>query len=105
MPKEWRRSELGGLALIAGGFLLVAMTLGGYVVGHWLDRIFHTGSLLSIIGLLFGTFVGFWDLYRIAMRVMNQQPPPPPPLNDDQQFSDNNEADEDTAGDRDNSHE
>jgi F0F1-type ATP synthase assembly protein I len=100
MPKVWRQNELSGLALIAGGFILVAMTFGGYVLGHWLDRVFHTGSMLSIIGLLFGTFVGFWDLYRIAMRVMNQQPPPPPPLNDDQQNSDN--ISDDAAGDREN---
>ena len=77
MAREWRQNELNGLALAAGGFLLVCMSLGGYVIGSLIDRWLGSRPLGAVIGLLLGLGVGFWDLYRIALRVMAQQPPVP----------------------------
>lgn len=79
MSPAWRRGELSGIALIAAGFLLVAMSLGGYLIGALIDRVFHTAPIGAVVGLLIGTLVGFWDIYRIAMWAMRRQPPPPPP--------------------------
>ena len=77
MAKEWREGELGGISLLAGGFVLVAMSWGGYLLGSWVDRALHdTSPKAAIIGLILGTLGGFWDLYRIVSRVMLSQPLP-----------------------------
>lgn len=87
MAREWRRGELTGLALIAGGFMLVATSVGGYYVGREIDRALGTSPLWASVGLLLGLLIGFVDLYVISAWVMKQQPPPPPPLKEDEQLS------------------
>ena len=76
-----RRREFSGIALIAAGFVLVALTATGYFVGAAIDRKLGTGSRWALIGLLVGFLVGFWDLYVIAARLLSNQPyvPPLPP--------------------------
>ena len=76
--RDWRQGELNGVALIVGGILLVAMSVGGYFLGSLLDRVLKTSPICAIAGLIIGTMVGFWDLYRTAARIMNQQPLPSP---------------------------
>lgn len=76
MARQWREGELGGISLIAGGFILVAMSYGGYLIGALIGRHFGAQQTGAIIGLLFGVIVGFYDLYRIAVRVIRQQPLP-----------------------------
>ncbi len=75
MAKELRDGELGGIALIAGGFVLVAMSVAGYEVGAWIDLRAQSSPTGAIIGLLLGLIIGFWDIFRIASRVMRAQPP------------------------------
>ena len=79
MAREPQQGELGGIALIAAGFSLVVMTVGGYIIGYLIDRALHTSPWGAVIGLLLGFFVGIWDIYRIASRVMMSQPLPPAP--------------------------
>lgn len=76
MARQWRQGEYSGLALLAGGFLLVTMSIAGYFIGSLIDRALHSSPTGAIIGLLIGTVIGFWDLYRIAARIMNRQPAP-----------------------------
>ena len=73
MAEDWRRKELGGLALLSSGFIF----LGGLALGWVIDHYLHTDPWGKVIGLLAGTLVGFWDLYRFATRVMNAQSTPP----------------------------
>jgi F0F1-type ATP synthase assembly protein I len=73
MAKEWHEGDMGGIALIAGGFVLVAMSVTGYELGAWIDRHLHDSPICAIIGLLLGTGIGIWDLYRIASRVMRAE--------------------------------
>lgn len=93
MAREWRQGELNGLVLIAGGASLVILSVGGFYLGRLLDRALGTGYQWAITGLLVGTLVGFWELFRIAMGVMRQQPPPPPPLDEEDEEAENNFAD------------
>jgi len=59
---------LGGL-----GFLLVATTMFGYWVGHWLDRRWGTDPWLSVVGLLFGVAAGFMEMIRLISRYSNDK--------------------------------
>ena len=78
MARNLQPGELSALALIAGGFLLVGMTLAGYLVGYAFDRTLHSAPVGAVVGLMLGMIAGVWDLYRMAMRIMRQQPAPPP---------------------------
>jgi len=80
MAQQQQRADLTGVALIAGGVVLVAATLGGYAVGTLLDRRFSTGSVWATTGLIVGMLVGFIDLYRIATMILKRQPPITPAL-------------------------
>lgn len=78
MREPTPRTELSGLALIGSAVLLVTATFVGYFAGTWLDDRLGTRPWLAIIGLLFGTLIGFYDLYRVGMQIMRRQPAPPP---------------------------
>lgn len=44
-------------------FLLPCCALVGYIIGHYLDKAFHTGYL-TLVFLLFGIAAGFVELFR-----------------------------------------
>lgn len=106
MARDRQQGEFSGLALITGGFVLVAMSIGGYAIGALIDRRLGTAPNGAIIGLLIGTVFGFWDLYRIASRVMNRQPVP---THEQQKAAEAQwekiEKTEEPEGDRDENHE
>ncbi|HEX2948895.1 MAG TPA: AtpZ/AtpI family protein [Armatimonadota bacterium] len=106
MAKEWREGELGGLALIAGGFILVSLSFGGYIIGSAIDKFLHSSPYGSIIGLIVGTLIGFYDLFRIASRVMKHQPvPTAAQQRAAKEQAEKFENSENSAGDRDENHE
>lgn len=76
MARQWREGELGSIALVGGGFILVSLSYGGYVLGSLIGRYFGHQNTGAIIGLIAGTIIGFYDFIRIAVRVMNRQPTP-----------------------------
>src|SRR5262245_7464472 len=76
MARQRQQGELSGLGLLAGGFVLVSLSIGGYVVGSLIDRALGTNPIGAVVGLLIGTIIGFWDLYLIAQRIMRNQPVP-----------------------------
>jgi F0F1-type ATP synthase assembly protein I len=73
MAKSYEQGELGSAALIAGAVALAGMTIGGYLVGSFIDSRLHTAPTFAIIGLLLGVGVGFFDMYRISVRVMRRE--------------------------------
>lgn len=75
VASRFRRDDWSGLALIAAGFILVASTIAGYVVGMLIDRALHSSPRWAITGLILGVIVGFWDLYSVASRLLASQPP------------------------------
>jgi F0F1-type ATP synthase assembly protein I len=54
-----------------GLFFGVAVVLG-YGVGSALDRRFHTGTWLTMVGVLFGIASGFSELLRMARRYQKE---------------------------------
>jgi len=76
MAQEQRPVDFSGLALLAGGFILVAASIGGYLVGALIDAKFGTAPKGAVTGLVLGTIVGFWDLYRVAARIFSGQSVP-----------------------------
>jgi uncharacterized protein YqgC (DUF456 family) len=81
MARERTRADYTGLALIAGGVVLVVMVWAGYTLGAWVDARLHTGSRWATVGLIIGLILGVIDLYRIAALILKNQPPitPAPP--------------------------
>ena len=55
-------AEYSALAL-----LLPASTFAGYLIGYWLDRLFHTHFLYLVL-LILGSVGGFVQLIRQVMR-------------------------------------
>lgn len=51
------------------GWIIVLPTLGGLFVGHWLDRLFHSGITLSAALLMVGAVIGLW----LSLRWMHEQ--------------------------------
>ncbi len=74
MAHRWRQHELNGIALIAAGFALVALVTAGYYIGTRIDQAFGTGTRWSVVGLIAGLLVGFWELYVVAARILATQP-------------------------------
>lgn len=76
MARPPQQGQLGGIALLAAGFSLVIMTLGGCGLGLLVDHVAHTAPWGVVIGLLAGFIVGVWDVYRISIRVLANEPLP-----------------------------
>jgi len=64
MPKPFtaKAAEYSSLALT-----LPAATLVGYLIGSWLDKVFHT-TFLTVVFLILGTVAGFIQLIRQIMK-------------------------------------
>lgn len=52
------------LSLIGIGFSLAFWIAGGAILGHWLDGKFGTDPLLTVVLLVLGMVIGFYDAYR-----------------------------------------
>lgn len=63
-PAADANEQLGSrvLSLLLGGLL------GGALIGWLLDRWFHTGHMLLVVGLVLGTVGGFWSIIKVASR-------------------------------------
>lgn len=48
-------------------FVLPVSTFAGWLLGHWLDKLFHTG-FLEVVCLILGTVAGFVSLIRQVTR-------------------------------------
>jgi len=49
-------------------FIVPISAVAGYFIGDYLDRHLHTGSVLSIVGVLVGAAAGITDLIYIITR-------------------------------------
>jgi F0F1-type ATP synthase assembly protein I len=78
MAQPSRKGDMSGLALLTGGAIVVGASIGGYIVGIYIDRVLHSAPAGAVIGLIVGFVIGIIDLYRVAMRIMQAQPAPPP---------------------------
>lgn len=60
---------LGALSTV--GITLVAATVIGYFIGHWLDERFHTTPWLTVAFLLLGIAAGFKNLYDQTRKLVD----------------------------------
>lgn len=57
-------SLVGGLGLTLGG-----LTVGGALLGLYLDRHFHSGPWLTLVGTLGGMTAGFFEMITMLRRI------------------------------------
>lgn len=49
----------------AAGFQFFGAIAGSALAGWWLDGKFATAPWLAVVGVLLGSVVGFWNLWRL----------------------------------------
>jgi F0F1-type ATP synthase assembly protein I len=52
------------------GFVLLVTTLGGTLLGYWIDGQLHTLPLFAIGGFLAGAGIGAFGIYRLVTRFL-----------------------------------
>jgi F0F1-type ATP synthase assembly protein I len=50
------------------GLTFPACTVGGYLLGKWIDGLAGTAPTLSFAGGILGVAAGFWNVFKIAAR-------------------------------------
>ncbi len=69
MGEENRKGVLRGLALLASmGISMVVSTFIGLLIGLYLDRVFATKPLFTIVFLILGIAAGFRNIYLMTKR-------------------------------------
>ncbi|MFT3803335.1 MAG: AtpZ/AtpI family protein [Burkholderiaceae bacterium] len=66
-PEPSLARRLGQIGVL--GWIIVIPTLGGVLIGHWLDARLGTGIMLAAALLMAGAVLGLW----LAMRWMHDQ--------------------------------
>jgi ATP synthase protein I len=71
-PDNKRGSAFRGVGVAAAlsAQLIVSVVLG-FLLGRWLDGMFHTGPWLTIVGVLVGIVAGFVGLFQLS-RVLSK---------------------------------
>lgn len=54
-----------GVAAALAAQLVLSIFLG-FLLGHWLDNVFHAGPWLTIIGVVLGIVAGFMGLFHLS---------------------------------------
>ena len=66
MGRKKRSGRLNAASRLSSvGIELSVAVIGGLLLGWWLDEQFETTPTLSLCGIIFGSVVGFWGLYRV----------------------------------------
>lgn len=68
MGKDGKSMRSAGLAATIG-LVMVAATVIGYAIGHWLDQKFGTYPILTLVFLLLGIVAGFIQMIRIVSQL------------------------------------
>jgi F0F1-type ATP synthase assembly protein I len=58
-----------GVAAALGAQLILAIVLG-FLLGHWLDGVFHIAPWLTIAGVILGIVAGFMGLFHLSKVLM-----------------------------------
>jgi ATP synthase protein I len=59
------------IRLIGVGFYIGFCLLAGAFGGFWLDRVFHTQPIFTLLLLLVGLILAFWGVYRMLLPLLN----------------------------------
>jgi F0F1-type ATP synthase assembly protein I len=52
------------------GFVLLVTTLGGTLLGHWIDRQLQTNPVFALGGFFLGVTIGTIGIYRLVSRFL-----------------------------------
>lgn len=52
------------------GFVLLVTTLGGTLLGYWIDGQLHTLPIFALVGFLGGAGIGAFGIYRLVTRFL-----------------------------------
>ncbi|MCM8557252.1 AtpZ/AtpI family protein [Sphingomicrobium sediminis] len=66
--KKPDKNEAAGSRVLS---YLLGGLFGGTLVGYAMDRIFDTGGLLLIVGLVLGIVGGFWSIVKFSSGTMS----------------------------------
>ena len=58
--------------LLGMGFSLVFWIVGGALLGQWLDERWGTDPVLTLVLLVLGMGIGFYDAYRRLREIMKR---------------------------------
>lgn len=61
------------LRLIGVGWYIACAIILGALGGWWLDSKFNTSPILALVGLLVGTFMAFYGLYRLLLPIIERE--------------------------------
>ncbi len=78
-PKDANPQEraLWGELMSMGMVFPVAIVLG-FFLGRWVGGLFGHPKPGQWVGLILGVATGFWELYKVTLRLDRMDPPPPP---------------------------
>lgn len=66
-PNKRQGSAFRGVGVAAAlSVQLIAAIMVGFLLGHWLDGMFHTSPWLTVIGVFVGIVAGFWGLFQLS---------------------------------------
>ena len=69
MPRQSQSSAWAEAVFYTGlSFIIPVSAVAGYLLGAYLDRHLHTGSVLGVIGVLLGAAAGITDVVYIITR-------------------------------------
>ncbi len=68
---------LWGELMSLGMVFPIAIVLG-YFLGRWIGGLVGHPKPGQYIGLALGVATGFWELYKVTLRLDRMDPPPPP---------------------------
>ena len=54
------------LKLTGLGWYVALCILAGVILGIWIDRIYNTTPIVTVVGTVLGSTLAFWGLYRMV---------------------------------------
>ena len=58
------------LQLVGVGWYVAVCIVGGLLIGLWLDRTFDIVPVFTLGGILFGTVLSFYGIYKMVLPLM-----------------------------------
>lgn len=60
---------LMALKLTGLGWYVALCILAGVILGIWIDRIYNTAPMVTVVGTVLGSTLAFWGLYRMVVPI------------------------------------
>ena len=57
------------LKLTGLGWYVALCILAGVILGIWIDRIYNTTPIVTVVGTVLGSTLAFWGLYRMVVPI------------------------------------